>query len=347
MNDKKITFIGPISPPVTGPGVKNKNIIEVFSEYSDSDLITVNTLGWTKTPISFLFIIIKNVLSSGQVWISVSKKGRIVFSILIYILSFFTNMKYIIFPAGGSLDEEIQSLPVLLKKLFSRALKKSDMILVESISLKNRLETMNFDNIYFFPNPRKDENFRWVEKHRVKKHILFLSKIREGKGVLLLLEAVSKLKEFNLVLEYYGPIEEAFKDEFEISIAQYDFAVYKGIAQPNEVQKIISQADIFVFPTLFDEGLPGVIVEASFTGVPLVTSQFKACEEYIEDHFNGLIVEQNNEKELIDAMKILLSSSKLRKALSVNFLQLSKHFNSDVLTEELLENLKFKNWSIK
>lgn len=342
-----IVFIGPISPPVTGPGVKNKNIIEVFSEYSDSDLLTVNTLGWTKTPISFFFEVVKKVLSSGQVWISVSKKGRIVFSILIYLLSFFTNVKYIIFPAGGSLDGEIQSLLFPLKILFTRALKNSDMILVESISLKNRLENMGFDNIYFFPNPRKDSNFRWVEKDREKKHILFLSKIRKGKGVLLLLEAVSKLKEFNLVLEYYGPIEEAFKDEFETNISQYDFAVYKGIAQPKEVQKIISQADIFVFPTLFDEGLPGVIVEASFTGVPTITSKFKACEEYIKDNFNGLIVEQDNEKELIDAMKILLSSNKLRKAFSINFLQLSNQFNSDILTQELLENLKNQNWDIK
>lgn len=342
-----IVFIGPISPPVTGPGVKNKNIIEVFSEYSDSELITVNTLGWTKKPISFFFQVLKTALSSRQVWISVSKKGRIVFSILIYLLSFFTNIKYIIFPAGGSLDDEIQSLLFPLKILFTRALKNSDMILVESISLKNRLENMGFDNIYFFPNPRKDSHSRWVEKDREQKHILFLSKIRKGKGVLLLLDAVSKLKEFNLVLEYYGPIEEAFKDEFETSISQYDFAVYKGIAQPKDVQKIISQADIFVFPTLFDEGLPGVIVEASFTGVPTITSKFKACEEYIKDNFNGLIVEQDNAKELIDAMKILLSSNKLRKTFSINFLQLSNQFNSDILIQELLENLKNKNWDIK
>jgi len=220
------------------------------------------------------------------------------------------------------------------------------MILVESISLQKRLEYMGFDNIYFFPNPRKNENHQWQEKFREKKKILFLSKIREGKGVLLLLEAVSKIKEFDVILEYYGPIEEAFREKFIENISHYDNVFYKGIAQPDEVQNIISQTDIFVFPTLFDEGLPGVLVEASFTGVPIVTSRFKACEEYIKDHFNGLIVEQNNEIELLSTMNILLKSSELRMTLSINFLELSNQFNIDFLIKYFLENLAKKGWKL-
>ncbi|HFS66603.1 MAG TPA: glycosyltransferase family 1 protein [Flavobacteriia bacterium] len=341
-----LVFIGPISPPVTGPGVKNKYILEALKEHKNVTLITQNTLGWNQRPISFLYETIKNVVEHRRILISVSKKGRIVFSILIYFLSLFVKIKYVVFPAGGSLDEEIKALPFLLKQLFIQALNKSDMILVESTSLQTRLENMNFNNIYFFPNPRKNDNFKWIEKNREKKHIIFLSKIRKGKGVLLLLEAVSKLKDYNLALEYYGPIEEAFKEEFEERIAQYDFAIYKRIAQPDEVQKIISNADIFVFPTLFDEGLPGVLVEASFTGVPMITSRFKACEEYIKDDFNGLIVEQNNQEELIDAMKKLLNSRQLQKNLSSNFLQSSHQFNIDVLIKKLLTNLTNKGWDI-
>ncbi len=78
----------------------------------------------------------------------------------------------------------------------------------------------------------------------------------------------------------------------------------------------------------------------------MITSRFKACEEYIKDDFNGLIVEQNNQEELIDAMKKLLNSRQLQKNLSSNFLQSSHQFNIDVLIKKLLTNLTNKGWDI-
>jgi len=346
MKQNSLLFIGPISPPVTGPGVKNKYIVESLKELSNVNLILQNTLGWSSHPVSFLISFIKNVVQSKQVFVSVSKKGRFVFSTLLYFISIFINIKYIIFPAGGSLDEEIEELPFFLRKLFCKALQKADMILVESKALQARLETMGFTNLAFFPNPRKDEHYRWKEKNRDKKRVVFLSKIREGKGVLLLLNALKEIDRQDISLEYFGPIEKAFEDNFYKEINKYSFASYGGIVEPQNVQKTLSDADIFVFPTLFDEGLPGVIVEASFTGVPLITSSFKACDEYIEHQKNGLVVEQNNVQILTTAIAELLENTNLRATLSTNLLNLSTQFNIDILTKELLQTLQNKQWRI-
>jgi len=346
MKKNNLLFVGPISPPVTGPGVKNKYMIESLQRLSNINLTLQNTLGWSSQPFRFLIFFIKNVIKNKQIFISVSKKGGFVFSTLLYFISMFINIKYIIFPAGGSLDEEIEGLPFFLRKLFYRALQKADMILVESKSLEFRLEKMGFSNIIFFPNPRKDEQYRWKEKNRKRKKIVFLSKIREGKGVLLLLDAVKEIDRQDISLEYFGPIEKAFEETFYKELKKYSFASYRGVVEPQNVQKILGDADIYVFPTLFDEGLPGVIVEASFTGVPLISSSFKACNEYIKHNKNGWIVEQNNIEELTIAITELLDNADLRAKLSSNLLNLSAQFNIDILIAELLEILKEKKWRI-
>lgn len=342
----KILFIGPISPPVTGPGVKNKSIVESLYIYSKSEIFLKNTLGWSSKPLKFLLSFVKEVYQNKQVIISVSKKGRFVFATLLYFLSKIINIRYIVFPAGGSLDQEINALPSIFRKLFIKSLQQSDMVLVESKALQDNLEKIALSNIYFFPNPRKDEFYRWNELDRKIKRIVFLSKIREGKGVLLLLEALSKVNNKNFLLEYYGPIEKEFEEKFISEIEKYSFAKYCGISEPDEVQKVISNADIYIFPTLFDEGLPGVIVEASFTGVPLITSNFKACDEYIVNNYNGIVVSQNSVDELVIAIDKLLVDKELRQQISRNFVGLSEKFNIEILTKKLVEELKNKGWRI-
>jgi glycosyltransferase involved in cell wall biosynthesis len=343
----KIVFIGPISPPVTGPGVKNKELIDSFKR-SDVQIVCINSLGWMKNPIPFFLNVISNVIKYKRVVLSISKKGRYVLLPLIYLMSNIFDIKYILLPAGGNLDKEIKNVSKLYKILFFNALKKSSGIYVESKSLKEGLINLGLTNIDYMPNPRRRLNFEWKIKTTKIKRIVFLSKIKEEKGVLILAEAAEVLNKNYKELEFhfYGPIEEKFKKKFT-NIINKPYIFYGGIANPSDVQEVLSNADIFILPTMWkNEGLPGVLVEASFTGVPIIISRFRASEEFIQNNENGIIIEPGSSTAIVEAVKYLLENNIELRYLSENFKKLSNEFDVDKHTKKLLDDMQKNNWEI-
>jgi glycosyltransferase involved in cell wall biosynthesis len=347
-NNKKIVFIGPISPPVTGPGVKNKEIIDALLR-KDIEVIQINSLNWTKKFFSFFGKIIQKSLKQKRVLLSISKKGRYILMPLMYFLKLFFGIQYILLPAGGNLDKEIGLAFPLYKTLFLLSLKNASRIYVESRSLVKGLENLGLNNVEYMPNPRHNQHFQWKLKNNTEKQIVFLSKIKAEKGVVVLVDAVNKLLADNapIFLDFYGPIDKKFEKEFFQIISDNDRIKYNGISEPKNVQKILAEADIFVLPTMWkNEGLPGVLVEASFTGVPLIISRFRASEEFIEHNKNGLIVEPGQIDELSKSIKLLIESDELAAKLSKEFLKLSSAFDVDSHAQTILDEMKKLNWNI-
>jgi len=349
MTDKyKIVFIGPISPPVTGPGVKNKELIDSFKRHG-IELIEINSLGWIKKIFNFFFIVIKNSIKYKHVVLSISKKGRFTLIPLMYILNILFDVKYMLLPAGGNLDKEINKALPIYKLLFIKSLKKSSKIYVESKSLRDGLKNLKINNVEYMPNPRRNLNFKWKYNQSKEKHIIFLSKIKPEKGVVLLIEAAKILISTNKHLKFlfYGPIDPLFEDKFYLLIKETTFIHYQGISKPDQVQEILSKADLFILPTMWkNEGLPGVLVEASFSGVPMIISRFRASEEFIENEINGIIIEPGSVDEIVNSISRLLNSENLLNKLSNNFKKLSAEFDVDIHIKKIISDMHKYDWKI-
>lgn len=338
----KILFIGPVSPPVSGPSVKNKMLIEWLSaNVSSIRLSVLNTYDFRHFKFAEIFSQLAGFLSVKHVFLSVSKNGRF----LIIPFCWLFGKKVFLFPAGGSFDDEIRNLPLFFRKMFLLTCKSIIRIYPESHSLASGLEQLNFRNIVYFPNPRINENFLApVDFTNGSFKIIFLSKLREGKGPLLLIRAVEDfLKKYPTIaveVNFYGLVDEEFKDKFFNAVERASFAHYRGIAAPEDVQKVIGDHNLFILPSTFPEGVPGAVIEAMFTGIPIVISSFRASSELIEDGVDGLIVPQGDVEALARAIEKVVLNADLRKSMSDAVRISSKRFDMDLLMNDLILDLK-------
>jgi glycosyltransferase involved in cell wall biosynthesis len=147
--------------------------------------------------------------------------------------------------------------------------------------------------------------------------VLFVGRLIEGKGVLVLADALRRLDvDGNKITVYFagvgpaaGRIEAVLKECQNIQIT------FGGRLEFAELAGIYSRSRCLVVPsTTHTEGMPVVIAEALGFGLPVVGSDQPVIVEAIADA--GLICPQGNSAYLADALRSLLNNNELRKRFS-------------------------------
>jgi colanic acid/amylovoran biosynthesis glycosyltransferase len=79
------------------------------------------------------------------------------------------------------------------------------------------------------------------------------------------------------------------------------------------------EADIFVHPSVttrgVKEGIPGTVVEAMASGLPVVASRHGGIPAVIESGRHGLLVDEGDVDQLADALQALLEDASHRERL--------------------------------
>lgn len=153
-------------------------------------------------------------------------------------------------------------------------------------------------------------------------HIFFLSNLLIDKGVLTLLEACKLLKEQGYVFqcdfvggETADMNAEGFKRECEQrEIA--DYVTYHGGKYGKEKLTFFQQADIFVFPTFYNnECFPLVLLEAMEQGLPCISTFEGGITDIIDEGKTGFLVPCREVQPLAERIGLLLKNEALRKQL--------------------------------
>jgi len=79
-----------------------------------------------------------------------------------------------------------------------------------------------------------------------------------------------------------------------------------------DLPSIYSSCSIFAFPTMYGEGVPTVLLEASACSRPLIATDVPGCRDVIAYGINGLLVPPNDPQALADAIEKLLANPGLR-----------------------------------
>lgn len=147
--------------------------------------------------------------------------------------------------------------------------------------------------------------------------IVCLANLTANKGQVTLLEAVNLLQpEFpGLCAHLYGIdyTEGVFlKTVEERSLSSR--MVYHGVVK--DVWPVLSRAKVCCLPTLYYEGLPTCLVEASFAGAAIVASDVGGCSDVCVHEQTGLLVPPGDSSSLASALGLILSNSTLRHRLA-------------------------------
>lgn len=113
-----------------------------------------------------------------------------------------------------------------------------------------------------------------------KDYLLFCGRIIAGKGVHIAIELAKKLK-YKLIIAGQG--------SNEITIAPEDRKYVKvvGYANIKKRKKLMAEARGFIYPTIYREPFGGSIVEAMLSGCPVLTTNFGAFPEIVQNGING------------------------------------------------------------
>ncbi len=211
---------------------------------------------------------------------------------------------------GGDLDLFLERAPRLIKELASRTILRSDLVLVQTRMLEQKLASLTRAKRW----PTTRDLAHVASTRRTASRFLFLSQLRPEKGVAEALHASERLPA-GATLTLYGPAMPGFD---VASCGAFASAEYRGPLAPEQVPAVLAEHDVLVFPSYHEgEGLPGIVIEALQSGMPVICSRWRALPELIEHNKNGLLVEPRSADELGSAMCRLAVDESLFEKLSM------------------------------
>lgn len=292
-----------------GQTVKTKNLYTALSEiYGKKEVLKVDTYNWKKHPISFLNECKKSLKNSENLVMLPAHNGVKVFVPLFTLLNKRYKRKVFYAVVGGWLPEFIRDRKWLLK--FAKKLNK---IFVETNKMRENLNELGLDNVEILLNfkditPIKEEELKAIDYSQLK--VCTFSRVIKEKGIENAIDVVKMLnKKFEKTiykLDIYGPVSDEYKEEFETIIRKQNPSeiCYKGIVQSNKSVEVIKQYDLLLFPTYYEgEGLAGTIIDAFFSGVPVVASDWRYNADIIQNEETGLVFKVKNDDEFAKVLE--------------------------------------------
>lgn len=114
-----------------------------------------------------------------------------------------------------------------------------------------------------------------------------------------------------------------------------DHVSFTGYVPESKVSEYFASSDILVFPTKFGEGFPNVFFKAVVKGLPIVSTRFRAVDDYLEDRVHCLICVPSPE-DIAEKIADLIDNKALRESMSNNNLRFGKSLSSEAVAREYL-----------
>ena len=142
------------------------------------------------------------------------------------------------------------------------------------------------------------------------KYIIYFGRVSIEKGLKLLLDVMSELKDVKLYVAGTGPLEE------ELKARQLENVSFLGFKSGTELYSLIAGAIASVYPSQWYENCPMSVIESIKLGTPVITCDIGGTKELIENGKNGLIYKADNKEELKKAIETLYNSDSLAEEMS-------------------------------
>jgi glycosyltransferase involved in cell wall biosynthesis len=225
------------------------------------------------------------------------------------------------FHAGG-ISEAYQKLPRWLKYLFRLAYFSPDLAIALSSlnppdselleAKKNIILGYGIEDVY--PLFQKEKNER--EKIPI---LLYTGIINESKGIMLLLEACRILRSSGrkFKLEIMGDFASSGFRNTAMSFIKVnsleDQVNFNGVLVNDEKWKKYAAADIFCFPSFYENETFGlVIIEAMQFELPVISTHWRGIPSIVKDGHSGFLVPVKDSIALAEKITLLIDNPELR-----------------------------------
>lgn len=268
---------------------------------------------------------------------------------LTLIISFFTRKPLVINIHGTDLLGG--GLAALLLSPFRNCLlKKADLIIVPSKYFK--LKTMKItglpENIFFVSPSGGVPEVADIKPYKKSEIFIlgYIGRIVESKGIFLLLDVAAFLKKnvglnnFKILVAGDGPDRNLFFSKVTDLGLSENFE-YLGHFDSAGLSKVYQKIDLLIFPTLLEESLGLVGLEAMAHGKPIVATEIGGITDYLIDGENGFFIRSGDIYGLCEKIIGLYNNPSLMQILSQNALSTARNYTDRKVSENLYKKLIF------
>jgi glycosyltransferase involved in cell wall biosynthesis len=351
MDANHIVAIGPLSPPITGPGLKNKYIKRGLED-AGHDVTWINTLERTPATIrEFL----GEYRDAENILVSASTKVRLGTAFLLAPRLSDEEVNSALLPAGGSFGSELKNLPTGVKGQYLEWFGRFDCILPQSDELSGELREL-FDTdvrISTLPNlrpvPEESPDFEPFDGADRPLRLAYVGRIKETKGLHYLLSAIEAVNESGgqVTVDVFGHFLEGdeYREQFLEQCESTPNAQFLGKLDNEEVIPRLREYDVFAFPTFYSgEGFPGVLVEAFAAGCLVLASDWNYNGKLVSDGHDGLLFEPESSDAIETKIQWLLEHPDRVDAYKQNSWENADNYSIETVTDELRRQLKRSGW---
>lgn len=150
-----------------------------------------------------------------------------------------------------------------------------------------------------------------LELHRYEEYpqddgtirFIFVSRIREDKGINELFSAAKQIKAVTPNTEFHvvGWYEELEYEKKVQQLVDDGIIIYHGTKTQEEVHRLIKNSHCLIHPS-YHEGMSNVMLEAAAAGRPVIASDIPGCKETFDEGISGYGFEVKNIQNLMQAI---------------------------------------------
>ena len=216
-----------------------------------------------------------------------------------------------------------------------------DWMVVQTQSIKEYFPKNIQDKTTVIFNPVNDDVFKpssaIIEKAGKLNRLISVGRLYPQKNQQMLIQAFARVAdlfpEWQLVIYGEGPLRAELEDLVS-SLCLQDRVLLPG--RTENVIEELRKSQIICLSSYY-EGMSNTMIEAICVGLPIVTTKVSGTENLINDGENGFLIENNNEVSFAEKIAELMSSSILRKRMSINNQQFVRLFNIDNIINEWIQ----------
>lgn len=263
-----------------------------------------------------------------------------------YIFSFMESCNFVSILTGEEVVVSIRNNPLIKHKGYQKFLikclykfKNVKKIITVSKEIE-RILNVNYvlKNTKTIYNPIVINNYQEKENLSLyKPFLLSIGRLDSQKNFSLLIKAFSKSKAIkDAKILIIGEGEQRFKLESLISSLKLKEKVFL-LGQKTNVLDYYKQCDMFILPSRF-EGFPNVLIEAlSNECVCIATDCPTGPNEIIQNNFNGMLIKNNNEKIMSEAIDRVFFDAELKNLYIANSKKSIHHLSLEKIAQEWLK----------
>jgi glycosyltransferase involved in cell wall biosynthesis len=166
------------------------------------------------------------------------------------------------------------------------------------------------------------------------RYVVYYGRIGEEKGLRIIMTIWKQLTDIPLVIMGSGPME----NEVTNWSKQYNNVYYLKYVKYELCLSIVKSSAFVVFPSIWYEGCPMVMIESMCLGKSIIATDFGFSEEAIVNEFNGIKVKLGDADSFIKYIKLLWNDPKMclfiEKNAHENYLH---HFSKENNYKQLID----------